>query len=326
MYRLTKHLVLAAALLTANAAAHAQDPSANYPSNPIHIVTPFAPGATTDFLSRIIADKMNADWKVPVVVDNRTGATGYVGAEIVAKAPPDGYTLINVVSGHVILRQFIKDMSFDSIKGFAPIILLARTPIALVIANNVPVKDTKEFVAYAKANPNKMGYGTSGIGSGVHLAMLQFEERAGVKLIHVPYKGGAPALQDTIAGNTAVSMQGLYTATEAIRAGKVRALFNFSAKRSSLFPDLPTAEEVGYPGLVTDEWWAILAPAGTPPAIVNKLNAEIKKIFAEPDVKARIDKLGIDFVGSTPQELGAFMEKERAKNEKLLQDAGVKLE
>ena len=324
--RLMKHLVLAAALLASNAGAFAQDASANYPSNPIHLVTPFAPGATTDFLSRIIADKINADWKVPVIVDNRTGATGYVGAEIVARAPPDGYTLINVVSGHVILRQFIKDMSFDSITGFAPIILLARTPIALVIANNVPVKDTKEFVAYAKANPNKMGYGTSGVGSGVHLAMLQFEERAGIQLIHVPYKGGAPALQDTIAGNTAVSMQGLYTATETIRAGKVRALFNFSAKRSPLFPDLPTAEEVGYPGLVTDEWWAILAPAGTPPAIVSKLNAEIKSIFNQPDVKARIDKLGIEFVGSTPEELGTFMEKERTKNEKLLKDAGVKLE
>jgi len=316
---------VAAGLLACSAVATAQD-AADFPGKPIRLITPFAPGATTDVLSRIISEKMQADWGQPVIVDNKPGATGLIGTEMTAKAPADGYTLVNVISTHVILRSLVKDVPIDPVKDFEPVILLARTPLALVVANNLPVKNAQEFVAYAKANPGKLGYGTSGIGSAVHLTMEQFKQMAGIDVQHVPYKGGAPALQDLLGGHIAVVMSGLFTATQAIKAGQIRALFVTSAKRSPLFPDLPTAQEAGFPGLVADEWWAILAPAGTPKAVVNKLNAEITKIFTAPDVKARIDKLGIEFVGGSPADLAAFMQKESAKNNLVLQKAGVKPE
>ena len=317
---------VAAALLATSAAVSAQDPAADFPNKPIRLVTPFAPGATTDVLSRLISEKMGANWGQTVVVDNRPGATGMIGTEIVAKSPPDGYTLVNVISTHVILRGIVKDARIDPVKDFEPVILLARTPLALLVTNTMPVKTAQEFVTYAKANPGRLGYGTSGIGSAVHLTMEQFKQRTGIDVQHVPYKGGAPALQDLLGGHVPVVMSGLFTATQAIRAGQIKALFVTSAKRSPLFPDLPTAEEVGYPGLVADEWWAILAPAGTPKAIVNKLNTEITRIFTQPDVKERIDKLGIEFVGGSPGDLAAFMQKESVKNEQVLKKAGVKPE
>lgn len=317
---------LAVALLSASVTVAAQDPAANYPSKPIRLVTPFAPGATTDVLSRLISDKMAANWGQPVLVDNRPGATGLIGTEIVARSPADGYTVVNVISTHVILRDIVKDARIDPVKDFEPVILLARTPLALLVTNSMPVKTAEEFVAYAKANPGRLGYGTSGIGSAVHLTMEQFKQRTGVDVQHVPYKGGAPALQDLLGGHVPVVMSGLFTATQAIRAGQVKALFVTSAKRSPLFPDLPTAEEAGYPGLVVDEWWAILAPRGTPKSIINKLNAEITRIFTQPDVKERIDKIGIEFVGGSPADLAAFMQKESVKNEQVLKKAGVKPE
>ena len=208
---------IAAALFACGAGALAQD-AGDFPNKAIHLVTPFAPGATTDILSRIMGEKMSADWSQPVIIDNRPGATGLIGAEIVAKAPPDGYTLVNVISTHVIVRSLVKDAPIDPIKSFEPVILLARTPLALVVANDVPAKNAQEFVAYAKANSGKLGYGTSGIGSAVHLTMEQFKQRAGIDVQHVPYKGGAPALQDLLGGHVPVVMSGLYTATQAIKA------------------------------------------------------------------------------------------------------------
>jgi tripartite-type tricarboxylate transporter receptor subunit TctC len=318
--------VVASVLLVFGTAVSAQEGAVDFPNKPIRLITPFAPGATTDVLSRIIAEKMQADWGQPVVVDNKPGATGLIGTEMTAKSPADGYTLVNVISTHVLLRSLVKDVPIDPVKDFEPVILLARTPLVLVVANSLPVKNAQEFVAYAKANPGKLGYGTSGIGSAVHLTMEQFKQMAGIDVQHVPYKGGAPALQDLLGGHVPVVMSGLFTATQAIKAGQIRALFVTSAKRSPLFPDVPTAEEAGFPGLVVDEWWAILAPAGTPKAVVAKLNAEITKIFNSPEVKAKINNLGIEFVGGTLADAAAFMAKESAKNNLVLQRAGVKPE
>lgn len=300
--------------------------AAEFPNKPIRLITPFAAGATTDVLSRIIGDKMSAAWGQPVVVDNKPGVGGMLGTELAAKAPGDGYTLVNVISSHVVHKDLIREVPFDALKDFEPVILLAKTPLTLLVTNSLPVTNAQEFIAYAKKNPGKMGYGTSGIGSAVHLTMEQFKQDAGIDVAHVPYKGGAPALQDILGGHIPVVMSGLYTATEAMKAGKVRALFVTSARRSPIFPDVPTAQEAGFPGFVADEWWGILAPRGTPAPVIAKLNAEITRIFNDPDVKARIDKLSIEFIGSTPAQFGEFMQKESAKWTPVLRKAGVKPE
>jgi tripartite-type tricarboxylate transporter receptor subunit TctC len=315
----------ASALLLSAPVIRAQ-PAEAYPNRPIRLVTPVAPGGTSDLLSRILGDKLSKQVGQAVVVDNKPGVAGMIGTDFTAKSPPDGYTLVNVTSSHVVFKNLYKDVRFDALKDFEPVILLARTPLTLVVANNVPVKSAREFVEYAKARPGKLGYGTSGIGSAVHLAMEQFKQRAGLDLVHIPYKGGAPALQDLMGGNIPVVMSGLFTVTPAIRAGNIRALFVTGAKRSPLFPDLPTAEEAGYAGYEANEWWAILAPAGTPKLIIDKLSGEIARIFRQPDVQARIDELGIEFVGGTPEEAKAFMRSEGVRWEKVIKAAGIKPE
>ena len=297
-----------------------------YPNKPIHLITPVAPGGTSDILSRIISEKLSANFNQSVIVENRPGAAGMVGTEYAGRAAPDGYTLVNVTSSHVVFKDLYKDVRFDALKDFVPIVLLARTPLTLVVANNLPVKNTKEFVAYAKANPDKLGFGTSGIGSAVHLAMEKFEQDAGIKLVHVPYKGGAPALQDIIGGNIPVVMSGLFTVTQSLKAHQIRALFVTSAKRSPLFPDIPTAQEVGYPGYEANEWWAILAPANTPSAIVDKLNAKLNQTFKQPDVQAKLDQLGIEFVGGSSAQAKSFMQDQAVQWAKVIKTAGIKAE
>jgi tripartite-type tricarboxylate transporter receptor subunit TctC len=319
----TVRLLVTAAALFCSAAAIAQ---ADYPTKPIRLVTPFAAGATTDAISRIISERMQADWGQPVIVDNKPGAAGLLGTDIVAKAPPDGYTLVNVISSHVVHKDLVRQVPFDALRDFEPVIHLARTPLTLVVSNKLPVANTQEFVALMKKNPGKYGYGTSGIGSAVHLTMEQFKQLADIDLPHVPYKGGAPALQDLLGGHIEVVMSGLFTVTQALKANQIRALFVTGAKRSPIFPEIPTAQESGFPGFVADEWWGILAPKGTPPAIVAKLNAEITHIFNQPDIKAKIDQLGIEFIGGTPAQFGEFMQKEAPKWSAVLKKAGVKPE
>ncbi len=319
-------IVLAAVALAAGA-AHAQADA--YPNKPIRLITPFAAGATTDVLSRIISEKMSAAWGQSVVVDNKPGAGGLMGTEMTARSAPDGYTLVNVISSHVVHKNLVKNVGFDYMKDFEPVILLARTPLVLVVENSMPVKTVPEFIAYAneKAKSGKpLGYGTSGIGSAVHLTTELFKQTAHVQLEHVPYKGGAPALQDLLGGHVPVVMSGIYTVSQALQAGKIKPIFVTSAKRQPRYPDVPTLQESGYPGFVEDEWWAILAPAGTPKPIVQKLNTEIARIFALPDVKERIAKLDIEYIGSTPDELGAFMRAKSARWDKVLQAAGIKPE
>jgi tripartite-type tricarboxylate transporter receptor subunit TctC len=196
----------------------------------------------------------------------------------------------------------------------------------LVVAPGFAAKDVGELIALARAKPGTIAFASSGNGSAQHLAGELFRQRTGVDITHIPYKGGAPALQDLLGGHVPVVMSGLYTVSSAIKAGQIKALFVTSAQRSPLFPDLPTAQESGFVGFVADEWWGILAPKGTPPAIVSKINAEITRIFSQPDVKARIDKLGIEFIGSTPVQFGDFMQKESSKWSSVLKKAGVKPE
>lgn len=312
-----------AAMSVSSALAQAE----GYPSKSIRIITPFVAGATTDVLSRIISEKMSANWGQPVVVDNKPGAAGLVGTEAAARAPADGYTVVNVISSHMVHKHLVKKVPFDAVKDFEPVILLARTPLVLVVENSMPVKTVPEFIEYARqrANTGKpLSYGTSGLGSAVHLTTELFGQTAKVKMDHVPYKGGAQALQDLLGGHVPVVMSGLYTVSNVLQAGKIKPIFVTTATRVPNFPNIPTLQESGFPGLVEDEWWAILAPAGTPKAIVNKLNVEITRIFNLPDVKERIAKQDIEFIGGTPEDLLTFMKAKAARWDNVLNAAGIK--
>ena len=294
-----------------------------YPNRPIRLVTPFPPGGATDVLSRIISEKMQEDLGQPVIVDNRGGAAGMIGTEIVAKAPPDGYTIVNVISSHAIQQYLYRSVAYDYIKDFDPVILYARSALAFVVPADLPVNNIKEYIAYVKASSKPVSYGTSGVGAAVHLAMESFAQAAGLNLQHVPYKGGGPAVTDVLGGHIPGVMLGLSTVAQYIKGGKVKALFVSSAKRHPEFSDVPTLQESGFPGLVVDEWWAILAPAGTPKPILNTLNAEITKIFARADVQEKISKLGVEFIGSTPGQVAEFMQSESARNAKVIKAAKI---
>ena len=319
----TVRLFAVAALVAAAPAVFAQ--AQNYPAKPIRLITPFPPGATTDALSRIIGQKMQESWGQNVLVDNRAGATGMIGTDLAAKSPPDGYTLVNVISTHVLHRHLFKKVPFDPIKDFEPVILLARVTNLLVVHPSVPAKTVKEFIAFAKSKGDLV-YATSGTGSSNHLSAEMFKQAAGIKMDHVPYKGGAPAVTDLIGGQVPIMMASFLTGSPHARAGKIRPIFVTSAKRQAGLPDVPTLKESGFPTFEADEWWAILAPAGTPKDIITKLNTEIVRIFALPDVKERLTQLGIDYIGSTPEGLAKYMRDESAKWEKVIKNAGIKPE
>jgi tripartite-type tricarboxylate transporter receptor subunit TctC len=315
--------------LAALCAVPAMAQADKFPSKPIRLINPFAAGATTDILARILSEKMHTSWGQPVIVDNKPGAGGLLAAELTAKAPPDGHTLVAVISSHVVQKNLIKNMPFDAIKDFEPVILLARTPLVLLVETGMPVKTVPEFISYARQQTKEgkgLTYGTSGIGSAVHLTTEYFKQVAQIQMEHVPYKGGAPALSDVMGGHVPVVMSGLYTASQAIVGGKVKPLAVTTAKRLPRYPNIPTMQESGFPGFVEDEWWVVLAPAGTPKPIVNKLNAEITRIFSLPEVKEKITQLDIEFIGGTPEEATSYMKSKSAKWDKVLQQAGIKPE
>ena len=324
---MTKHIVRALQALACGTALLIAGPGAAqpapYPNHPIRLVTPFPPGGVTDVLSRIISERMQEDLGQPVIVDNKGGAAGMVGTDLVAKAPADGYTIANVISSHAIHQYLYKSVPFDYLKDFEPIILYARSALVFVVHPSLPVNDVKEFIAYAKASKSPVVYGTSGVGTAVHLAMESFAQAAGIQFQHVPYKGGSPAAQDALGGHVPGVMLGLSTVSQYIKAGKLKALFVSSAKRQPEIPDVPTLQESGFPGLVTDEWWVMLAPAGTPKPIVNTLNAEITRIFTRPDVEEKAAKLGIEFIGSTPAQAAEFIQSESIRNARVIKAAKI---
>jgi tripartite-type tricarboxylate transporter receptor subunit TctC len=301
----------------------------NFPSRPIRFINPFQAGATTDVLARIVSEKMSANWGQPVVVDNKPGAGGLLAAELTAKAPPDGHTIVAVISSHVVQKNLVKNVPFDGIKDFEPVILLARNPLVLVVQNSMPVNNLAEFVSYARQmdkDGKPLSYGSSGIGAAVHLTTEYFKQVAQVPMEHVPYKGGAPALADLLGGHVPVVMSGIYTVSQAIQAGKIKPLAVTSAKRIPRYPNIPTMQESGFPGFVEEEWWVVLAPAGTPKPIVNKLNVEFTRIFSLPDVKEKLAKLDIEFMGGSPQDALTYMQSKSVKWDKVLQQAGIKPE
>jgi len=317
--------ILAPAALAVSPIAAAQAPA--YPTKPIRIVVPFPPGGATDILARDVAQKLTDAWGQSVIVDNRPGAGGNIGSELVAKSAPDGYTLeMGTVGTHAINASLYAKMPYDNVKDFAPIILVAGVPNVLEVNPSLPVNSVTELIAYAKANPGKLNFASSGNGTSIHLSGELFKVMAGVEMTHVPYKGSAPALQDLIAGQVQLMFDNLPPSLPQIKAGKLRALAVTSAARAPALPDVPTVAEAGLPGFEASSWFGLLAPAGTPPAIVAKINAEVGKWLATPEAKENLAKQGANAAGGTPEDFAKHIAAETAKWAKVVKASGAKVD
>ncbi|WP_422650790.1 Extra-cytoplasmic solute receptor [Cupriavidus sp. H18C1] len=313
---------LATVLATAFAAPAVQ--AETYPGRPIRIVVGFPTGGAPDTLARIVSEKISPSWGQPVVVDNKPGAGGNIGAEAVARAPGDGYTLaLGTVGTHSINGAVYSKLPYDMVKDFTPVILLATTPNVLVVHPGVPAKTTAELIALAKSKPGALTFGTPGIGTSPHVAGELFNTVAGVKITHVPYKGRAMAIPDLLGGHITMMFDNLPSALPVIKEGKLRALGVTSLKRSASAPDIPTLAEQGLSGFQADSWFAIFAPATTPKDVVAKLNTELNRIFTLPDVQAKLKTLGLDPVLGTPDALALFQKAEIAKWAKVVKDSGT---
>ena len=318
-----------ALLMFAAAASIAASPASaqQFPTKPIRIIVAYTPAGTTDILARLVGQKMTDAWGQPVIVDNRPGANGNIGTEIAARATPDGYSVLMATAAtHSINNTLYPKLTWDAVRDFAPISLVALVPNILVVNNALPVKSVKELIAYARANPDKLTHGSPGNGSTSHLSMELFKSLTGTKMIHVPYKGSAGILADVMAGQISLTMDNIPVYLPYAKAGKIRALAVGSKTRTAAAPDLPTAEEAGVPGLVAVSWFGLVAPAKTPRPVVDKLWKETARILKLPDVNKRISDLGAEPVGGAPQEYAAFIQSEIRKWRKVIQDAGVKLE
>jgi len=316
---------LALAAIGGAAIANAQTPA--YPSRPIRLVVPFPAGGTTDILARSVAQKLTEAWGQPVVVDNRPGAAGNIGAELVAKAPPDGYTLLmGTVGTHAINASLYAKMPYDHVKDFVPVILVAGVPNVLVVNPAVPAHSVSELIAYGKANPGKLNFASSGSGTSIHLSGELFKVSTGVQMTHIPYKGSAPALQDLIGGQVQLMFDNLPSALPQIKGGKLRALAVTSTTRAAVLPDVPTVAESGLPGFEASSWFGILAPAGTPPAIVTKINGEVAKWVASAEAKEKLLSQGANAAGGTPEDFARHIQAETAKWAKVVKESGAKVD
>jgi tripartite-type tricarboxylate transporter receptor subunit TctC len=298
-----------------------------YPTKPIRIVVPFPAGGTTDVLARAAAQKLTETLGQSAVVDNRPGAGGNIGAELVAKAPPDGYTLLmGTVGTHAINPSLYPKMPYDHVRDFAPVILVASVPNVLVINPSLPVNSAQELIAYAKTNPGKLNFASSGNGTSIHLSAELFKAMAGVQITHVPYKGSAPALQDLVGGQVQLMFDNLPSSLALIKAGKLKALAVTSKERAAALPDVPTIAESGLPGFEASSWFGLLAPAGTPQPVIAKVNAEIAKWLATPEAKEKVRGQGANAAGGTPEDFVQFIATETAKWQKVVKESGAKVD
>jgi tripartite-type tricarboxylate transporter receptor subunit TctC len=314
---------LAALLALASVGAHAD----TYPSKPIKLIVPFPAGGTTDIVARTIGQELTKTWGQQVIVENRPGAGGNIGSEAVAKAPADGYTLLmGTVGTHGINASVYKKLPYDAVKDFAPITLATSVPNILVVHPALPVKSVKELIAYAKANPGKLNFASSGNGTSIHLAGELFKTMTGVQMTHVPYKGSAPALTDLLGGQVQLMFDNMPSALPHVKTGKLRALAVTAAKRSPATPDLPTIAESGVPGFEATSWFGLLAPAGTPKEIVTKLNKEVVRILKTPDVKERLLAQGAEPVGNSPEQFAGHIKAEIVKWRKVVEVSGAQVD
>jgi tripartite-type tricarboxylate transporter receptor subunit TctC len=297
-----------------------------YPSKPIRIVVPYPPGGFNDTLGRTLAGKFTEAWGQPAVVENKPGGNTLIGSDAVAKAAPDGYTLLVVAFPFSVVPSLIKAMPYDTVRDFQPVILAATSPNLLVVHPSLPVKTVGELVALAKAKPGTLSYASTGNGSSNHISMELFKSLAGLDIVHVPYKGSGPAVTDLLGGQVQLMFDNTPNVLPQVKAGKLRALATSGIKRSSLTPDIPTVAEAGVAGYELMVWFGLVAPAGTPKEVVNKLNAEVTRILAMPDVRERFLAQGVEPVGGTPEQFGEHIKAQMEKWGKVVRDAGVKAE
>ena len=314
---------LAALLVLAHTLALAQ----GYPNKAIKIIVPFPPGGGTDIGTRIIAQKLSEAWGQPVLVENRGGAAGIVGTEATAKSAPDGYTIMmGNIGTHAINVSLYKKLPYDPVKDFAPISHVAGLPLFVLVHPSVKVTSIKELIALAKSQPGKLDYSSSGSGGSMHVAAELFKGMTGTHMVHIPYKGGGPAVADLLAGQVPVSFATVLETLPHVKSGRLRALAVTSANRSLAWPSVPTVAESGVPGYESISWLALFAPAGTPKDIINKISTEVVRIINLPDVKERLLLQGAEPIGSTPEQLAAVLANDIAKYAKVMKAAGVQPE
>lgn len=316
---------MAAAMAVAPLAATAADA---YPTKPVTIVVPFAAGGTTDILARVIGQALSKELGQSVIVDNRAGAGGNIGAAYVVKSvPADGYTLfMGTVGTHAINQSLYKKMAFDPVKDFAPLTRVAMVPNLLVANPSKPYKTVKELIAYAKANPGRVTFGSSGNGSSIHLSGELFNAMAKVDMVHVPYKGSAPAVTDLVGGQIDIMFDNMPSSIQHVRSGRLRPIAVTTAKRSPELPDVPTVAEAGVPGYEATSWFGMFAPAATPASVVARLNAALVKVLAQPDVKKKIAEQGGEPYSEKPEQFAEFIRKETAKWSQVVKASGASVD
>ena len=322
----TKHLkhlgvIAAIALSTLAASAAAQAP---YPSKPIRLVVPFAPGGPVDTLARAMGPKLAEALGQQMIVDNRPGAGSVIGTDVVAKAPPDGYTLLITSSSIAINPAIFPKMPFDATRDLAPISQLSASALIVVVHPSVPVRSVKELIALAKARKGELVYASSGTGSAPHLAVELFSSMTATKMVHIPYKGAAPATIDLLAGHVALMFNNLISAVPNVQAGRLRALAVTGSARTAALPDLPTVAEAGVPGYEASTWYAMFAPAGTPAAIVERLHKDVSSVVKSQDIRRQLSAVGIESVGGTPEQLAKYLRSEITKWGKVAKASGAR--
>ena len=320
--RTIRSLLTITILLLASAASFAQD----YPSKAIRLIVPFPPGGSTDLVARVVGQKMADSWGKQVVIDNRPGANGMIGSDIVAKANPDGYTIVLGTIGPMAINASLYKMPYDILKDLAPITYTANIANVLVVNPTLAAKDVRELIALARTRPGQLTFGSSGTGGAPHMAVELFKLLAKVNIVHVPYKGGGPAMADLVSGQISGSFASMPSAIAFIKSGKLRALGVSGVKRSPALPDVPTVSEAGVSGFSVLDWQGLFTTAKTPPEIVNKLNAESVRILALPDVVERLTAAGVDIQTTTPKAWGEFVAAEISKWSRVVKEAGVKVE
>ncbi len=314
---------LTGATLAGSAASLAQDGAA-WPARTIQVVVPYTPGTGADILARILGPKLAERWKVGVVTDNRAGASGNIGTDFVAKSAPDGYTLLCTATSFGTNPAVNRKLPFDPVNDFAPVILLATSSVAVIVTPGLPAKSMREFLELARSQPGKLYYSSPGNGGPQHLAMELLKLDARIDLVHVPYKGSGGALADLVGGHVQAMIVSLQTAAPYVQSGKLRMLSVMSAERSPAFPDVPTLKELGLPDLEVDTWYGMFAPAGTPGAVVAKLNAELNPLLKQPEIRELLAKQGMAAAGGTPERFGDLVKRELARWSRVVAKAGIK--
>ena len=308
-------------LLLAAATVYGQE---TYPSRPVHVIVPYTPGTGADILARLLGPKLTERWKAAMVVENRTGATGNIGAEFVAKSAPDGYTLLLTATSFGTNPALARSLPFDPVKSFAPVVLVATSALAVIVNSQVPARTMREFVDLARREPGRLHYGSPGSGGVQHLAMELLKLETGIDVVHVPYKGLGGAMSDLIGGHVQAVISALQSAAPHVHSGKLRMLAVMSAQRAVAFPDVPTLKEAGLGDLEVETWYAAFAPAGTPPHVISRLNSEINLLLQDAAIRDLLAKQGMSAAGGAPDRMAALLGRELARWSRVVNASGIK--